>query len=146
MFDAELDPGSHLQGLSSQFTSPYFNYVIGLSVEMGTKLSGAGFTTEPSYGNPYTSPEAGWTLSTMAPVNDLLLQFRSGHLYVHRRHHRVLEKRVHDWLAAKYGTITAMNSSWGSNYTSFDQPNKNQRRSVVHRTEHGDFRPHRCQI
>jgi len=113
-FDAELNPGMDINQLSQMWTSPYLNYLIGLSIEDSDQM--AGFTTDPSF-NTKASPEWGWTLSTMAPI---MTASYGGHWNYHTDTTVYGKKALHDWLVAKYTTISSMNTHWGSNYSSFD--------------------------
>jgi hypothetical protein len=112
--DAELNPKTHLNQLSEMWTSPYLNYLIGLSIEDSDQM--AGFTTDPSF-KTNASPEWGWTLSTMAPL--MTASYGSSWNY-HADTTVYGKKALHDWLVAKYINISNMNKHWGSNYTSFD--------------------------
>ncbi len=112
--DAQLNPDTHIGLLSQMWTSPYLSYLIGLSIEDGDQL--AGFTTDPSF-KTSPSPEWGWTLSTMAPV---MTASNGGPWNYHTDTTVYSKKALHDWLIAKYTTISNMNNHWGSNYTSFD--------------------------
>jgi hypothetical protein len=112
--DAQLDPKTHISQLSQMWTSPYLNYIMGLSIEDSDQM--AGFTTDPAFKKD-PSPEWGWTLSTMAPV--LTSSYGSAWNY-HTDATVYGKKALGDWLRAKYTSISNMNKAWGSNYTSFD--------------------------
>jgi len=98
--------------------SPYKRYMIGLSLDDSDDLFGFGagpdFTTEPEHGN--NNPHLGWLVLTMSPVQTASEQYAS----VYSDTTVYAKKALHDQLVTKYGTISAINAAWGSNYTTFD--------------------------
>lgn len=121
-FDAKFDTWL-VQDLALSFTfkqvvnSPYFPYVIGVGADDGDEMYGFGAgdalpTQPPGHNNPNLS----WIVATMSPV-----QTASAKMQAIYSDTTVYSKKAwHDALVAKYGTIAALNSAWGSNYSTFD--------------------------
>jgi hypothetical protein len=98
--------------------SLYLNYLIGIACEDSDQTYGFGasdqFPTVPSPG--YNNPHLGWIIATVAPTQTAN---GSAHvLYADTAVHTKLAWR--DLVKAKYGTIAALNSAWGSHYSTFD--------------------------
>jgi len=99
-------------------SSAYKQYMIGVSLDDSDDLFGFGagpdFTTEPQNGS--NNPHLGWLVLVMSPSQTASSQYSK--IYPDTT---VYSKRaLHDQLVARYGTISALNSSWGSSYTTFD--------------------------
>jgi len=98
-------------------TSPYLPYLIGIGADDGDEMFGFGAgdalpTLPPSHNNPHLS----WLIATMSPVQTASAQYDA--VYSDTTVHT--KKAWHDALVAEYGTIGALNSAWGSNYSTFD--------------------------
>ena len=121
-FDAKFDTWL-VQDLALSFSfkqvvsSPYFSYVIGIGADDGDEMYGFGAgdalpTQPPGHNNPNLS----WIVATMSPV-----QTASAKMQAIYSDTTVYSKKAwHDALVTKYGTISALNSAWGSNYSTFD--------------------------
>jgi hypothetical protein len=97
--------------------SPYVNYVMGITYDDGDEMFGFGagpdFPTVPAGHN---NPNLGWVVATMTPIQTALQLYPTVYLDT-----TVYTKKAwHDYLVQKYKTIQALNTSWTSNYTSFD--------------------------
>jgi hypothetical protein len=99
-------------------SSKYKQYMIGVSLDDSDDLFGFGagpdFTTEPQQGA--NNPHLGWLVLTMSPLQTASSQY--GKVYSDNTVYS--KKALHDQLVTKYGTISALNSAWTSNYTTFD--------------------------
>jgi hypothetical protein len=97
--------------------SPYVNYLIGITSDDGDETNGFGnspdFPTVPTGRNNYN---LGMQVAAMSPVQ--AANSRLGWAYPDTVIHT--KQALRDYLATKYGTVTALNTAWGSNYTSFD--------------------------
>jgi len=97
--------------------SPYLPYLIGIACEDGDQTYGFGagdrFPTIPSRG--YNNPHLGWIIATLAPTQTA--DAVKGALYADTTVYTKLAWR--DSLQARYGTISALNAAWGSNYSTF---------------------------
>jgi hypothetical protein len=107
--------------VSQEFTalksSPYASYLIGIGEDDGDEMFGFGAgdafpTMPPGHNNPNLS----WLIATISPVQTA--NARYGAVYADTSVHT--KRAWRDSLAAKYGTIQALNKAWGSNYTTFD--------------------------
>jgi len=121
-FDAKFDSWlAQDLALSSGFNqvvnSPYFSYVIGVGADDGDEMYGFGAgdalpTQPPGHNNPNLS----WLVATMSPVQTASAKMQA----IYSDTTVYIKKAWHDALVAKYGTISAFNSAWGSNYSTFD--------------------------
>jgi hypothetical protein len=97
--------------------SRYLPYLIGINSDDGDQMYGFGagdaFATSPAGHN---NANLSWIVATLSPVQTANSQF--GQVYSHTTVYT--KKAWRDFLAAKYGTIAALNAAWGSNYTTFD--------------------------
>ena len=97
--------------------SPYLPYLIGIGADDGDEMYGFGAgdaipTIPPSNNNAHLV----WVITTMSPVqtaNSIYQAIYSDSLVY-------TKKAWRDFLAAKYGSVSALNAAWGSNYTAFD--------------------------
>ncbi|HEV2385858.1 MAG TPA: putative Ig domain-containing protein, partial [Candidatus Acidoferrales bacterium] len=97
--------------------SPYLPYLVGISTEDSDDTFGFGagdaFATSPAGHN---SANLAWLVAVVSPVQ--AADSRYGHVYADTTVYT--KKAWRDYLAAKYGTIGALDAAWGSNYTTFD--------------------------
>jgi hypothetical protein len=97
--------------------SPYANYLVGINTEDGDDTYGLGagdaFATTPAGHN---NTHLVWLIATASPVQTANSQYRQ----VYADTTVYTKKAWRDYLAAKYGTIGALDAAWGSNYTTFD--------------------------
>ncbi len=107
--------------ISQQFgslkMSPYASYLIGIGEDDGDEMFGFGAgdafpTMPPGHNNPHLS----WLIATMSPVQTANARYRA----VYSDTTVYTKKAWRDMLAAKYGSIEALDKAWGSNYTTFD--------------------------
>jgi hypothetical protein len=93
------------------------NYLLGFSMDEsdGTHCFGAGpdFTTQPPGNNDFRCGYVPFFLPPVAYANS-----HQGEIYPDGTMY--MKKRMHDLLVAKYGTFGALNTAWGSSYTTFD--------------------------
>ena len=98
-------------------TSPYANYLIGITSDDGDEMNGmsAGpdFPTNPPGHNNFNLSMMVAAMSPVQTANSHL-----GWVYTNTTVHT--KAALHDFLLQKYGTVAALNSAWGSNYTTFD--------------------------
>lgn len=97
--------------------SPYKNYLIGFTSDDADEMNGFGagpeFATVPSGKNNYNLAMQVAAMSPVETANSSL-----GFVYADTLIHS--KKALRDFLASQYGTVTALNVAWGSNYTAFD--------------------------
>jgi hypothetical protein len=102
--------------------SPYANYVMGFTFDDGDEMYGFGagpdFQTVPAGHN---NPNLSWLVATMTPIQTALKLYPT--VYLDRTVYT--KKAWHDYLVFKYGEIQALNTAWGSNYTTFDSSGRN---------------------
>jgi hypothetical protein len=97
--------------------SVYLNYLIGIASDDSDELNGfsAGpdFATTPTGYNNYN---LGMQVAAMSPLEtaNSSLRFVYADTLIHSK------KALRDKLAAQYGTVSALNTAWGSSYTTFD--------------------------
>lgn len=107
--------------------SPYANYMIGVFVEDGDTVRPVVGQPDPNFaGTSGVWPVLGWVVSTLSPVlyadsgcvasnygarNPEYCLYPDGTMYS--------KKAWANYLTSKYGTISALNAAWGSNYTTF---------------------------
>ncbi len=99
-------------------SSPYKQYMIGMNVDDGDEMYG--FGNGPDFVTGHSNAHLGWLVLTMSPVqtaNDVKK-------FVYPDTTVYSKKALHDQMVAKYGTIAALNTAWGSNYTTFDSSGK----------------------
>jgi hypothetical protein len=98
-------------------SSVYFNYIVGITAEDGDETNGfeesPDFTTDPPGHNGFN---LGMIVATMSPLETANSSL--GFVYADTLIHSKLAQR--NALSAEYGTVAALNSSWGSSYTTFD--------------------------
>lgn len=98
--------------------SKYKRYMIGVSLDDSDDLFGFGagpdFTTEPQHGS--NNAHLGWLVLVMSPTQTASSQYSK--IYTDTTVYS--KQALHDQMVAKYGTISALNSAWGSDYTTFD--------------------------
>jgi hypothetical protein len=97
--------------------SPYENYMLGIASDDGDEMYGFGAgpefpTTPPGHNNPNLA----LIVATMSPVETANPDL--GFVYADTLIHSKIAMR--DYLAAKYGSVAALNAAWGSSYTTFD--------------------------
>lgn len=99
-------------------SSKYKQYMVGVSLDDSDDLFGFGagpdFTTEPQQGA--NNPHLGWLVLTMSPLQTASSQYSK----VYSDNTIYSKKALHDQLVSEYTSISALNSAWGSNYTTFD--------------------------
>ena len=101
---------------TSQRSSPYSDYIIGYAYDDGDQTFGLGAgpdfpTTPPGHNNPHLA----WLVATMAPT-----QVASNLYPVVYTNTEVFTKATWaNYLQTTYGTVAALNTAWGSNYTTF---------------------------
>lgn len=121
-FDSKMDAwlAQYLQlstDLQRLAASPYFSYMIGIGSDDGDELFGFGAGDAlPTQPTGHNSPNLAWLVATMSPMITADSTFQS----VFSDTTIYTKKAWHDMLVAKYGTVSALNSAWGSNYTTFD--------------------------
>ena len=109
-FTNELKNDSYAQAITS---SSYKNYLIGLNADDGDEMYG--FGKGPDFGGGYNNSHLGWIVLTMSPVQTA--NPNKGFVYSDTVVYS--KQALQQQLVAKYGTISALNSTWGSNYTTF---------------------------
>ncbi len=95
-------------------SSPYKQYMIGMSVEDGDDTYG--FGNGPDFPTGHNHAHLGWLVLTMSPVQTAnnIRGFAYSDTTIYSK------KALHDQLVTQYGTIAALNTAWGSTYTTFD--------------------------
>ena len=92
-------------------------YIIGISSDDGDEMYGFGAGDEfPSTPLGHTNAHLGWMIATMSPVEAAAQHYKA--VFSDTTLHT--KKAWRDFLAAKYGSVSALNAAWGSNYTAFD--------------------------
>jgi hypothetical protein len=100
----------------SQHTSPYSDYILGYAYDDGDQVFGLGagpdFPTTPIGHN---NPNLGWLAATMAPTQTV------SNLYPAVYTSTTVNTKAAwtAYLQGKYSTIAALNTAWGSSYTTF---------------------------
>jgi hypothetical protein len=95
-------------------TSPYKQYLIGMTTDDSDEMYG--FGNGPDFKTGHSNAHLGWMVLTMSPMQ--IANSLKGFVYSDATVYS--KKALRDQLAAQYGSINALNSAWGSNYTSFD--------------------------
>ena len=104
-------------------SSMYANYVIGVASDdsdyMLGLVSGPDFATIPAGQN---SPNLAMVVATLSPIEtaNTNVADRSGSNFVYADTLVHSKLALRNMLATEYGTISALNTAWGSNYTTFD--------------------------
>ena len=92
-------------------------YLLGFSFDDSDGLHGFGagpdFATQPAGDNDFRLGYMGFFIAPTDYANS-----SQGEIYPDATVY--LKKRFHDMLAAKYGTVNALNNAWGSGYTTLD--------------------------
>jgi hypothetical protein len=117
--DLQVDAPFSDNGSSTTInSSPYFNYIIGMMVEDSDETNGFGagpdFASSPEPG--YNSYNLGMMVAAMSPLE--AANSYPGYVYANTRIYSKLALR--NALATEYGTVAALNTAWGSSYTTFD--------------------------
>ncbi|MGH9740035.1 MAG: putative Ig domain-containing protein [Candidatus Acidiferrales bacterium] len=103
--------------------SIYANYVLGItsddSDEMGGFGAGPDFSTVPAGQNTFNLSMVVSSISPLQTANTNVAD-RSGSNFVYTDTLIHSKLALRNMLATEYGTISALNSAWGSNYTTFD--------------------------
>ena len=104
-------------------SSIYANYVLGIasddSDEMGGFGAGPDFSTVPAGQNTFNLAKVVASISPLQTANTNVAG-RSGSNFVYTDTLIHSKLALRNMLATEYGTISALNSAWGSNYTTFD--------------------------
>ena len=102
--------------------SPYKNYIIGVMLDDGDEMNGFGagpdFATVPAGHNNYNLAMQVAAMSPLETANLNIAYGGGGFVYADTLIHSKMSLR--NALATEYGTVAALNSAWGSNYTTFD--------------------------
>ncbi len=109
-FTNELKNDSYAQSIQ---TSSHKQYMIGMNVDDGDEMYG--FGKGPDFGGGYNNSHLGWIVLTMSPVQTA--NPNKGFVYTDTVIHS--KQALQTQLTSEYGTISALNSAWGSNYTTF---------------------------
>ena len=103
-------------------TSPYSDFVIGVAYDDGDQVFGFGagpdFTTTPPGHN---NPNLGWLTATMSPTQVVSSLYPA----VYTNTQVYTKAAWQTYLVGKYGTIGALNTAWGSTYTTFGSSGTN---------------------
>jgi hypothetical protein len=95
-------------------SSPNKQYMIGMNVDDGDQMYG--FGNGPDFVTGRNNAHLGWVVFTMTPVQTA----NNVNGFVYSDTTVYSKKALHDQLVTKYGTIAALNTAWGSTYTTFD--------------------------
>jgi hypothetical protein len=115
-YTAELANDSYTQNIKP---SAYKNYLIGMSIDDGDEMYG--FGKGPDFSGGYNNSHLGWMVLTLSPVQTA--NPNKGFVYSDTTVYS--KQALQTQLQAKYGTISALNSAWGSNYTTFGSSGTN---------------------
>jgi hypothetical protein len=97
--------------------SPYQNYMLGINVDDGDQMFGFGAGDDFQTNSPgHNNPHLGWIMATMSPIQTA----NSVKGFVYNDSTVFTKKAFRDLIASKYSTVSALNSAWGSNYTTLD--------------------------
>jgi hypothetical protein len=112
--ERDLAQAKPLNGIKN---SPSLSYLVGIGVDDGDQMYGFGagdaFPTIPAgHNNAHLS----WLVAIAAPRQTFNAQYR----VLYRDTADYTKEAWRDMLAARYGTINALNASWQSEYTTFD--------------------------
>ena len=105
----------YMQAIKS---SPYKQYMIGVNADDGDEMFG--FGKGPDFGGGYNNSHLGWIVLTMSPMQTA--NPNKGFVYSDTTIYS--KQALQTQLTSKYGTISALNSAWGSNYTTFGSSGK----------------------
>lgn len=100
-------------------SSAYRQYLIGMSTDDSDQLYG--FGNGPDFRTGYSNANLGWLVMTLSPSQTA--NSTKGFVYTDTAVYS--KKAFHDALVTKYGSISALNAAWGSNYTTFDSSGTN---------------------
>lgn len=98
--------------------SAYKQYMIGMSIDDGDEMYG--FGKGPDFTGGYNNSHLGWMVLTLSPVQTA----NSGKGFVYSDTTVYSKQALQSQLEAKYGTISALNTAWGSDYTTFGSSGK----------------------
>jgi hypothetical protein len=112
----ELVPGNDFT-ITTFNNSPYKNYIIGFFSDDSDETNGFGsgpdFPTTPPGKNNYN---LGMQVAAMSPLDTA----NSSFAYVYTNTQIYSKLTLRNNLATQYGTVGALNTAWGSSYTTFD--------------------------
>jgi len=111
----ELKNDPYAQSIASSSHKPY---LIGMNVDDGDQMYG--FGKGPDFDGGYNNSHLGWIVLTMSPVQTA--NPNKGFVYSDKTIYS--KQALQTQLTSKYGTISALNSAWGSNYTTFASSGK----------------------
>ena len=117
-FGGSSAAGSVFGGAANLNASPW---LIGLTTDDGDYTTGFGPGPEGAASQGKTHPHLGWVAAVTAPTQasgDFTNLF--GRVVTYSDTKVYTKYALRDFLQAKYGTIGAMNTAWGSTYTTFD--------------------------
>lgn len=104
--------------------SPYLGYLLAIASDDSDNMSGISgggpsFPTIPPSNNTYNM---GFLVATISPLETAATNTmaRSGANFVYTHTQIYSKLALRNALATEYGTIGAMNTAWGSSYTTFD--------------------------
>lgn len=104
--------------------SPNLGYALGIASDDSDQMSGisgggSSFPTVPANNNTYNM---GFFVATISPLETAMtnVMSRSGTSFVYTNTQIYSKLVLRNALATEYGTIAAMNTAWGSSYTTFD--------------------------
>jgi hypothetical protein len=98
-------------------SSPYLNYLIGITSDDGDEMNGFGATPDFATNPPgFNSFNLGMMVAAMSPVQTANPQWN----WVYSDTVLHTKQALRDFLVAKNSTVAALNTAWGSNYTTFD--------------------------
>ncbi len=107
--------------------SPHSDYLVGFNVDDTDELMGFGAGPDfptltdgvPDGGNGRTEPNLGWIV-LVTPPTQLTGVDANGNPIAYTDTTVYSKQELANWLSARYGgSIAALNSAWGSNYTTF---------------------------
>jgi len=102
--------------------SIYDSYLIGIALDDGDDMRGFGagpdFPTDPPGHNSYNLGMMVAAMSPLETTNSNLGGFGVGFVYADTLIHSKLALR--NAMAIEYGTVAALNTAWGSSYTTYD--------------------------
>lgn len=141
-YDQNLD--LYLQELLNQQTlnrqiktSRYRDYMMGVAADDGDEMFGFGAGPDlPTVPPGHNNAHLGWLVLTMSPSQTANRSKQA--LYSDTNVY--CKKALRDQLIQKYRTIMALNSSWGSHYTTFDSSGTPIEREAVARGDGASLR------
>jgi hypothetical protein len=97
--------------------SPYLNYLIGITSDDGDQTNGFGNSPDfPTVPTGYNNYNLAMQVAAMSPVQTANSSF--AWVYTDTAVHT--KQALRNFLASKYTTVAALNTAWGSTYTTFD--------------------------